>query len=68
MCYEPTFDNKLSSRAPHGARGLKSTIDVALVTIEKKGRAPHGARGLKFLRRYEIAKLFDVAPHTGRVD
>ena len=35
-------------RAPHGARGLKSSDAGA--EIEVLGRAPHGARGLKWLQ------------------
>ena len=34
------------SRAPHGARGLKSVTQVHIG--RKLCRAPHGARGLKF--------------------
>ena len=39
---------RLQSRAPHGARGLKSS-NVFYISNDFLGRAPHGARGLKFL-------------------
>ena len=37
----------VESRAPHGARGLKSASEATSLS-EVSGRAPHGARGLKF--------------------
>ena len=55
-----------TSRAPHGARGLKLPLLVDLQ--EETSRAPHGARGLKLTMRIRKCVLDEVAPRTGRVD
>ena len=39
--------NTAQSRAPHGARGLKSFPPVE-AALARRSRAPHGARGLKY--------------------
>ena len=55
------------SRAPRGARGLKS--DGFPCTGERnKGRAPRGARGLKYTKNSRTAIFSPVAPLAGRVD
>ena len=54
-----------SSRAPHGARGLKYT---SLISVrETPRRAPHGARGLKSTIKIAVAPLpHGRAPHGAR--
>ena len=54
------------SRAPRGARGLKS--DQLVRHILQRGRAPRGARGLKLRLRAEVERDDNVAPLAGRVD
>ena len=55
------------SRAPYGARGLKSV--AALYGDEVYiGRAPYGARGLKWRGAYDHYGSAGVAPRMGRVD
>ena len=56
---------RLVSRAPQGARGLKSHI--LHVDNGKDCRAPQGARGLKFRVDGVILDLAVVAPRKGRV-
>ena len=54
------------SRAPHGARGLKSVYgDTPAAAVS---RAPHGARGLKLTVFAMTLILLPVAPRMGRVD
>ena len=52
-------------RAPHGARGLKSTIKIAVAPLPH-GRAPHGARGLKYSWALVVIKESRRAPHGAR--
>ena len=53
------------SRAPQGARGLKSLF--AGLCPAEVGRAPQGARGLKFKVLLRGNCPLDVAPRKGRV-
>ena len=39
----------VTSRSPHGERGLKLLV-VHLWLYERISRSPHGERGLKFMR------------------
>ena len=55
------------SRAPYGARGLKSEEMIA-PWRDWNGRAPYGARGLKLSPPNLMEYPALVAPHTGRVD
>ena len=54
------------SRAPYGARGLKS---ACLISYDKEvyGRAPYGARGLKFkIAKQKEGRLGSRAPYGAR--
>ena len=55
-----------ASRAPHGARGLKSKRFLLMAL--RICRAPHGARGLKCVEHGKRLPCVRVAPRTGRVD
>ena len=55
------------SRAPYGARGLKSGIRANAGRIKPR-RAPYGARGLKSRYRLYDGSGYQVAPRMGRVD
>ena len=54
-----------SSRAPQGARGLKSTVMDCPVLNAR--RAPQGARGLKYHAGWRNRHSGLVAPRKGRV-
>ena len=54
-----------ASRAPQGARGLKSLRGASGYWYDR--RAPQGARGLKSVSRLPDVELGDVAPRKGRV-
>ena len=57
---------KITSRAPHGARGLKSNR----LEQTKENRKSRPARGawIEILPKIKISLLGLVAPRTGRVD
>ena len=56
----------IKSRAPHGARGLKS----AAVADRGGRRVSRPTRGawIEILSNSAVKKIASVAPHTGRVD
>ena len=56
------------SRAPRGARGLKSVQLLFDEYVIARGRAPRGARGLKYVLRRVYALLDYVVPLAGHVD
>ena len=57
----------VSSRSPHGERGLKSYTRKKAAT-SAASRSPHGERGLKLAYMQAMVDAFGVAPHTGSVD
>ena len=52
----------LSSRTPHGVRGLKSIASPTIITVSS--RTPHGVRGLKLA--LDLADIQVVASHPSR--
>ena len=60
------LEMKKTSRAPYGARGLKSLGGGRWG--HTGSRAPYGARGLKFLDVHTDTTVKAVAPRMGRVD
>ena len=57
---------ELSSRSPHGERGLKFIISMGRVG-NGLGRSPHGERGLKCHVSAPYVPFGTVAPRTGSV-
>ena len=54
-------------RIPHGMRGLKSSMAVLCLVLQRR-RIPHGMRGLKFPIRQTIKVCRRVASRMGCVD
>ena len=57
----------MGSRAPRGARGLKSLLVIPLSALMRR-RAPRGARGLKSITVHEVTNNAQVVPLAGHVD
>ena len=60
------MDSKVSSRPPHGGRGLKCDVAHRATTVQQS--PPTRGAWIEICGRFRGGVIGDVAPHTGGVD